>query len=298
VSTTPFLHPPDGLVDSPLTTTRGEFAAHSVPASGQAHLGSVVLVPGLTGSKEDFIAVLGPIAAAGYNAWAFDQRGQFETPGPVPATWALDDFAADLLAVVAAIDDGPVHIVGHSFGGLVARAAVLAEPARFASLVLLDSGPSAVPEPQAGTLKHLAGVLDAYGLAPVWDARVAADQAAGVEFPADPAIREFLRRRFFANDPGSLGVIAGILATAPDRTDELARAGIPVLVAFGANDADAWPPEIQREVASRLGVQCVSFPEAAHSPAAESPADTAQALVSFWSGVDSAGQPPQAEEGL
>src|SRR5439155_8725343 len=46
----------------------------------QATSGAVVLfVPGYTGSKEDFMPLLRPLANAGYRAVAIDQRGQYES---------------------------------------------------------------------------------------------------------------------------------------------------------------------------------------------------------------------------
>ena len=104
---------------------------------------------------------------------------------------------------------------------------------------------------------------------------------AGNHPPEDPEIAAFLEARFLAHDPEGLAAMARLLATEPDRTDDLVAAlGTPagpgdrVLVAFGEDD-DAWSPEIQRETASRLGAPAVSFPEAAHSPAAEAPGPTA-----------------------
>ena len=49
----------------------------------------------------------------------------------------------------------PLHLVGHSFGGLVTRAAVLAEPALFTSLTLLGSGPAKLSGRRADLLDHL-----------------------------------------------------------------------------------------------------------------------------------------------
>lgn len=301
MSAPPFLELPAGATARTVSTARGTFASFMAGPEPAEARGTVLLVPGITGSKEDFIAVLEPIGRAGFRVVAYDQRGQYETPADQrgdtvrreAATdaepWTVAGFAADLLSLVQALGHRPVHVVGHSFGGIVARAAVIAEPALFSSLILLDSGPAAVPARHAQTLIQLAALLDAQGLGPVWEIRQAADRDAGVAEPDDPQVREFLRRRFFANDPESLAGIARLLATEPDRTEELAATGVPVLVAFGANDLDSWDPEIQVEVASRLGVPYVSFPEAAHSPAAESPTDTALALVSFWSGLESAG---------
>ena len=107
---------------------------------------TVLMVAGYTGSKEDFAPLLAPLAAAGYRVVAIDQRGQYESPGPDdPAAYTVEELAADVLVVAALLraeSEGPLHLLGHSFGGLVTRAAVLAEPALFTTFTLLGSGPA------------------------------------------------------------------------------------------------------------------------------------------------------------
>ena len=72
-------------------------------------------------------------------------RASTSRPGPDdPAAYSVAELAADVLAVarqLRAESAGPLHLLGHSFGGLVARAAVLAEPGLFTSLTLLGCGP-------------------------------------------------------------------------------------------------------------------------------------------------------------
>ena len=143
MSTPPFLELPAGVRATSLATPRGELAALSAE-SAQETGAPVLLVPGYTGSKEDFIAVLAPIAAAGHRVVALDQRGQFETPGDGdPSSYDLKVLADDVLAVLAGLR-APAHLVGHSFGGLVARTAALADPAALRSLTLMSSGPAAI----------------------------------------------------------------------------------------------------------------------------------------------------------
>jgi pimeloyl-ACP methyl ester carboxylesterase len=96
-----------------------------------------------------------------------------------------------------------------------------------------------------------------------------------------PHIEDWLRTRFLANHPVALRRLAEQLLDESDRTDELAAVGLPVLVAYGAGD-DAWPPATQRQMATRLHADLVVFADAAHSPAAECPQETAEALISFW----------------
>ncbi len=307
VSTPPFLELPPGVRDEPVGTARGTFAALRAGPGGGGGRRPVLLVPGFTGSKEDFIAVLAPIGAAGFPVVAYDQRGQHGTaaltPGPPPEGWSMVAFAADLLAVagaVAAGSPGGVHVLGHSFGGLVARAALLTDPSRFGSLVLMSSGPASIGPDRDELLEAMAAGLDTVGLAAVWSIMQTMDRDTGVQPPEDPDVAAFLERRFLGHDRDGLAAMARLLATEPDRTAELAgvaEVAGKTLVAFGAAD-DAWSPEIQRETASRLGAATVSFPEAAHSPAAEAPEPTATALVAFWERSEGAGQPPLAEEDL
>jgi pimeloyl-ACP methyl ester carboxylesterase len=58
----------------------GTIAALDNRDTAPAGVGPVVLlVPGYTGSKEDFLPLLRPLARAGFRAVAMDQRGQFES---------------------------------------------------------------------------------------------------------------------------------------------------------------------------------------------------------------------------
>ncbi len=296
MSTPPFLALPAGVRAATVATERLVFAALlAVPGSDDHHRPAapgrapVVLVPGFTGSKEDFLGVLASIVDAGHQVAALDQRGQYQTAGGEPPEgWTMEAFAADLLAFCATVGSGrPVHLLGHSFGGLVARAAVLAEPAAFASLTLLDSGPAAFEGDAAELLLRMADGLDAFGIEPVYQAKQAHDIARGWVPPADPEVDIFLRARFLANDPAALAAKARLLASAPDDTHRLARLALAILVAYGEAD-DAWNPTIQAEMASRLDARVVSIPGAAHSPAAERPRETARVLVGFWGEVEGA----------
>ena len=99
---------------------------------GEAVRGTVLMVAGYTGSKEDFAPLLAPLAEAGYRVVAIDQRGQYESPrAGHPAAYSVAELGADVLEVARVLKEesgDPLHLLGHSFGGLVTRAAVLAEP--------------------------------------------------------------------------------------------------------------------------------------------------------------------------
>jgi pimeloyl-ACP methyl ester carboxylesterase len=267
---------PEGVERRDVDVPGGPLAVlEACPASPVA---TVLLVPGFTGSKEDFRDVLVPLADAGLRAVAMDQRGQHHSPGPDdPEAYTVHSLSGDLLALVDAVGAAPVHVVGHSFGGLVSRAAVIDRPAAFRSLVLMDSGPSALGGPRAEVLPLMKQILETQGVEAVW----AASQALPTAKPRPPEVMAFLERRFLAGVPAALTGMGDALVTEPDRVDELKATGVPCLVVYGEAD-DAWSPAQQAEMAVRLECPVVVVPDAVHSPAAENPLVTAKALVEFF----------------
>lgn len=284
MSTPRFVRLPPGVRPGWLATDRGTFATLE---SGSRERPTVLLVPGFTGSKEDFIAILEPLAGAGWHVVAVDQRGQYESVGPLDdeVPYAVPELALDLRAMVSALDCGPVHLVGHSFGGFVARAAVLDDPSIASSFVLMDTGPDALVGDLVGQLRVMQDLLRTSGAAVVWQAMRALDQSLGRPEPADADVREFIERRFLANSPAGLLAMAEALLVETDRIAELAELPLPMLVTYGT-DEDRWPRERQTEMAARLGVECREIPAAGHSPAVENPEATAEVLVDFWARVD------------
>jgi len=242
--------------------------------------GTVLLVPGFSGSKEDFGPLLPELAAGGWRVVALDQRGQHESPGPDdPAAYTVEALASDVLAVADGLGT-PLHLLGHSFGGLVTRAAVLRRPDAFRSLVLLGSGPQALTGPRVDVLPFLPGVIESGGMAAVADASEAMSPTDNLGQPVPDAVKAFLRIRWTTSSPVGLIAMGDALCTEPDRVDALRATGVPVLVAHGALD-DAWLPPVQADMAKRLGAAYEVVPGAAHSPNAEQPEATAKALLAF-----------------
>ena len=244
----------------------------------------VLLVPGYTGSKEDFLPLLRPLAEVGYRAVAIDQRGQFESAWATsPAGYTFEALAEDVcqLSAELAPAGSRLHLVGHSMGGLVGRAAVLAKRELFDSFTLMDSGPAAITGQRRALLDAGEPVLARWGMAGLWNQLEAGAQADPKYARSSPALLNFLRTRFLASDPAGLQVTGHALRTVEDRTDELSRTGLPMLVLHGESD-DAWAPALQAEMARRLGAAHAVIAAAAHSPAVENPAATVRALLDFW----------------
>ncbi|WFB07550.1 alpha/beta fold hydrolase [Streptomyces sp. LX-29] len=291
MSTPPTLTLPPCAGAYRLETARGSFAVHDarpVPGAGPVR-GTALLVPGFTGSKEDFIALLEPLAAAGFRAVAVDGRGQHESGGPRDeAAYAQDELARDVLAQAAALGGGRVHVLGHSLGGLIVRAAVLRDPAPFASVTLMSSGPAAISTPQQARTKLLLDALAVLDMEAVWQAMRELDPPEAAESGTPADIREFLHRRWLGTVPEQLMATGRQLLSEPDRVAELSEAPLPKHVLSGEADY-AWPVPLMDAMAERLAAHRTVIAGADHSPNAERPRDTAQALSRFWQGVSADG---------
>jgi pimeloyl-ACP methyl ester carboxylesterase len=318
VSTPRSLKLPHRVRPASIHTARGTFAALvAQPARGVCERRPALLIPGYTGSKEDFLPVLESLAAAGRTVFAIDMRGQYETQAAADrGGYRADQLAADIAAVARQVaeDDTGVHLLGHSFGGLIARRTMLAGEANLLSLTLLGSGPARIGGQRAVILDQMLSLLDpgdgAGGdnadqlrqtVSQLWDAHL------GPEAKASGTPRHiiaFLHKRMLRNCPVGLIVMGRYLLGCPDLTRELTEVeGARILVMYGEND-DAWPPAVQDRMARRLNAQRVCIPGAAHSPAVEAPETTAGTLITFWNEAErkegrraSGSQVPQAGRG-
>lgn len=261
---------------------RGTFAALAASppdSSGRTAL----LLPGYTGSKENFIALLRPLADAGHRVLAVDLRGQFETPGPDDASaYTVESLGADVACIIDALDAGPVHLVGHSLGGLVAREVALTRASQLASLTLLDSGPAALGGPHAERARQLMEALGTMSLEDVWEAMEAVNAEDESMADRTPDVIDLQHRRFTGGSATGLIGMGDALLNEPDRVEELATAApCPTLVAYGEDDGH-WTAAEQAKMADGLGARHAVIHGAGHSPAAEAPERTCRVLQDFW----------------
>lgn len=243
-------------------------------------LGTVLLTPGFTGSKEDFLDLMPLLNAFGWTVIALDNRGQYESPHA--QAYGLDLWAADLCQL-ASTCQAPVHLVGHSLGGLIAQTA--ASGFDWTSVVLLNSGTGPIHASKHEQLRILIAALSSHDPAVIWELKVAADRRAGWR-PPSPAVEQFMRERFLATDPKGAQEMARILLA--DRTIDLSDARGLMLVAFGIDDPDSWSWQTQVDLAARWKARLAVIPQAAHSPAVEAPETTAALLAATFI---QAGQP-------
>ena len=243
--------------------------------------GTAVLVAGYTSSYDTFNVILEPLAENGFRVIGLSQRGQPHSTGPESVDgYSLEILGRDVIKFLDAVGlDEPVHLLGHSFGGVVATEAVIRSPERFASLTLWNSGPKDFGEGSVAYEALLRG-----GAVELWITdrqRVGMDTTSHLTGSLN-VIEQYYFDRLTSTRVEQLIAGAAILRDQVDRTDELAATGVRTLVSHGAED-DAWPVDWQRDMATRLGADYVVLANAGHSSHGDRPNMAADVLAAFWS---------------
>jgi len=240
------------------------------------HTADAILIHGYTGSKEDFAAIGPLLADQGYRVVTSDNRGQFESEHSLdPSDYSIESLAKDHHALSNHFGLKKPHLFGHSFGGLVAQRAAVEFPDAWSSLTIFCSGPHGMPEwtPLAGDIEF----LNDHTMADLW-VKNGESQKPGNE------VGSLKQRRWFASDKHSISTHAQHLMFEPSVVPQVRATGLPVQVIRGAND-DAWPHQLQAQMAADLGTQIKIIADAGHCPNEDQPVETAKLLAIFWQTV-------------
>ena len=199
----------------------------------------------------------------------FDNRGLGRSTGDVSAL-SVEQLAGDVVSLIAALDLGPVHLVGHSLGGVIAHCTALRAPQAVKSLALLCTfvGGQDLARPTArliwGGMRSRVGTK---GMRASGFARLVSPGAYVAERGLHATVAE-LERSFARPLWDAPGVSDKQLAAlrAYDARDQLERLGeLPTLVMSGRHDPIARP-EFGRELARRIpGARFFEHEQASHA---------------------------------
>ncbi|MCB9541180.1 MAG: alpha/beta fold hydrolase [Myxococcales bacterium] len=256
--------------------------AIAVTVRGEGPL--ALLAPGCGRPATDLDPLADALVAAGYRTAAVDYRGAGESTGRYPRT-DLHAIAADLAAVIDALDGAPAIAIGHAFGNRVVRCLAADHPERVSLLVLLAAGGKVEP---------------AFDSRAVW-------RHVLLSPPDAPARRAAIAAAFFApgHDPdrwrdwetASIGPLLEAAGLTP-LEDWWTGGRAPMLVVQGTLDRMAPPANAAALQADAPGrVARVDIDGAGHALLPERPDAVAAAVLGWLADPRVALVPPRRRDG-
>ena len=207
-----------------------------------------LLVMGATASMLGWPdALCTALAAHGLHVIRFDHRdtGRSTTSPPGTASYAVEDMAADLIAILDHLGLPAAHLAGMSLGGYLAQMAALDHPGRVLSLTLIASEPlgwdgAPLPHMSDAILAHFGALatLDWQDSTAITAFLMGIDRlCAGSIQPFDAAAARARIAKVLArtDSPASMFNHAG-LASRADWTGRFRAIACPTLVLHGAED--------------------------------------------------------------
>jgi pimeloyl-ACP methyl ester carboxylesterase len=216
-----------------------------------------------------------------YRCVAIDWRGQGDTPA-ARSGYDMDTLTDDAVAVISALDVGPVHYVGLSMGGFVGQRLAARHGDLLRSLTLLDTSADREPLFTAVQDVALAGAYSLVGMRPL--VPLVLPIMFGPTFRKDPvnkaAIADFVDGIARTDRKGLRRAVLAVALRKPVY-EEIDRISVPTLVIVGADDAATKPDKARRIVARVRGARLEIVPECGHSSTVEQPAAVTALLDQF-----------------
>lgn len=232
----------------------------------RAGTGSPLLV--ITGTGGDLRKapnILASPLAKRFETVAYDQRGLGQTDKP-DGPYSMADYAADAIGVMDALGWSAAHVVGISFGGMVAQEVAIRRPDRVSRLVLCCTSPGG----EGGAsyplheLQDLEPEARARRMVAISDTRN--DDAWAAAHPERHAMLVAMAMNEpYAHEPRfALGRRLQLEARSRhDTWDRLGDIRAPTLISAGRYDGLALP-ETQSRMATRIPDATLKFYEGGH----------------------------------
>jgi pimeloyl-ACP methyl ester carboxylesterase len=257
-----------------LTTTISEAGAEDGSAP-------VLLLHGWLGSRRSFSALL-PSLARRSLVFAADLRGHGDADKP-PAGYDLTSLAADVVAVLDALEIPRAVLVGASSGGYVAQQVAVTSPARVAGLVLAGTPRDLRGRPPfADELDGISDPLDRAWVRTFVGGFTDLDRLPSwyVDLMVDDAVR--------VPAPIWLASLSGLTASPPPTDTH--RIEAPTLVISGGRDGLLGREQTADLVAAIPGAEWIDYPDTGHLVLEEQPGLLVSDVLTFIAGLAEQGR--------
>lgn len=216
-----------------------------------------------------------------YRCLAFDMRGHGRSEAP-PAPWSMQDIVVDLIAFIEGTHAAPCHLVGSSWGGMVALRTAIQREDLVRSLVLIATSPDAEDRAWVELYRgYESAVLSNDGVS---------------EDLARQTVPMFFGEPFVRRVPEAVEIhvdrltkmaaepVVESLRMVNDRTSVVDRLGdvhVPTLVINGELDSAVGMAHAETLTSGIVGAELIKVPDAGHTPSVESPDVVNEALAGF-----------------
>jgi pimeloyl-ACP methyl ester carboxylesterase len=213
----------------------------------------------------------------GWRYIAPDVRGFGSTPAPDDEP-SMDGYAADVQAVMDALEIEMAVVGGLSMGGYIAFAVNRRSPERLSGLVLADTRSEAdTAEARANRMK-MSALVRAEGARAVADQMIPKLLASGRD--DEEAVRH-VRSMIEGSSVEGIDRAIHAMMNRPDSTPQLSRLSLPVLVIVGEEDTLTPPADSERLQRRTSRSQLVVLPGAGHLSNIDAPEAFSTALANF-----------------
>ncbi len=202
-----------------------------------------------------------------YNVVAFDLPGHGRSPG-APEDWTFPKAVATVSQLIEDIGGRPIHLIGISFGGMIAQATALARPELIRSLTLIGTAPT-FPDSARAAMKTRAEQTRTGGMQAVLQSSLER-WFTGETRARRPDIVDRVSKTMLANDPAVHASIWEMISKF-DVHDRLSEIRCPTLILVGEHDPST-PPSVASALAAKIpGSKLVVLPNASHIATVEVP---------------------------
>jgi pimeloyl-ACP methyl ester carboxylesterase len=234
----------------------------------------LLLLHGIGGDADQWRGQLEGLADE-FTVIAWDTPGYGDSDDP-DGDWRMADYAERLAEFLDRLTPDPVHILGQSWGGVLAQEFYREHSDRVRSLILSDTFPGDAARPEAERNASLQGRLNA--LATMTPAEMARARLPMLVPGGTPdAIKQEIEAMLAAIHPAGYRQ-AAIALHHSDERDVLPSITVPVLVIAGEHDR-VVPMALSRQLVDGIsGAQLEIIPGAGHLSNQEKP-DVYNAIV-------------------